>query len=235
MFKSPNNCNHVNSVNFLTEKFKKIQKDWRGVSARYTWTIQSFIVSVKAIKNEIRNETSGRVQPRKRKRCCILFPFPQQRSRRNAECRAPLLPVQRPEASLLAAHIQYIEVGNDSWNVVRVIRVSTLSQKRCVNRMRLIWLRGRRLSLAKEKETTGATTIITRRRRGKEARRGYEWTRREMKELFTRLVIPFNPLSDRRLEGIVRVETETIRWIEYFFDGNKSCRLRILEFWTIER
>lgn len=176
------------------------------------------------IINEIRNERSGRARGSTTETKALLYPLPvsaQQRSRRNAECRAPLLPVQRPEASLLAAHTQYIEVGNDSWNV---IRVSTLSQKRCVNRMRLIWLRGRRLSLAKEKETTGATTVITRRRRGKEARRGYEWTRREMKELFTRLVIPFNPLSDRRLEGIVRVETETIRWIQYFFHGNKSCR-----------
>lgn len=58
----------------------------------------------------------------------------------------------------------------------------------------------------------------TRERRGEE---GYEWTlRREMKELFTRLVIPLIhlPAPSRRNDG----ETETIRRVNFSLNGNDS-------------
>lgn len=137
---------------------------------------------MKAI-NEIRNETRKRARASTTETTAlyILFPFPRCSPRNSARGTrvsgaATSGPACNARKRPYLQHIQYIpgEVGNDSWNVVvYVLRVSTLSQKRCVNRMRLIWLRRFEdaASLeAKEKETTGATTVITR-RRGKEAAR----------------------------------------------------------------
>lgn len=174
--------------------------------------------------NEIRNETSKRARASTTETTAlyILFPFPRCSPRNSARGTrvsgaATSGPACNARKRPYLQHIQYIpgEVGNDSWNVVvHVLRVSTLSQKRCVNRMRLIWLRRFEdaASLeAKEKETTGATTVITR-RRGKEARR--VWMNPEGNE---RIIYaagdPINPSpfssSSRR-----NLETETVHeWI----------------------